>query len=267
MADGIDVLNSKLQRVFAEDLADVVAEAEGAAGVVPRFERGVHAEAGATIGRIAATDYDARKFASESVVKQMARRKLLRVQARPAQGDSLARYIPEYDSLPCNAKGENIQERRRYNRGRLGLRSRAGTNQTVKHRREAVRLVRPLWDGRGGLPVIVDSAEKQFRIGAEVVVDLQQLFSPVGRQRDGGDVTRTDARVTPGSGVGSRDQACPQDRCGMWVYEKPVVDEGQTRSRERTVGKLLGVQCPAPNRTDIAEIGDVGISLVQQVIA
>src|SRR5262249_33317732 len=57
------------------------------------------------------------------------------------------------------------------------------------------------------------------------------------------------------------------ERRGIGVYEKPVVGESQTRSRERTVGKLLGVQCPAPNRTDIAEIGNVRISLIQQVIA
>src|SRR5262245_59813700 len=209
MADGIDVLNSKLQRVFAEDLADIVAEAEGAAGVMPRFKRSVHAEAGATIGRIAAPDYDARKFASESVVEQMAWRELLSVQTRPAEGDSLAGYIPEYDSLPCNSKGENIEEGGRDHRGHLRLPSNAGTRHTIENGREAVRLVRPLWDRRSGLPVIVDAAEQHFRVGAEVVVDLQELFSPVGRQRDGGDVTRTDAGVTPGGRVGSRDQAGP----------------------------------------------------------
>src|SRR5215831_6660224 len=267
MAECIDVLNSKLQRVFAKDLADIVAQAQGAAGVIPRFKRSVHAEAGATIGRIAAPDDDARKLASGSVVEQMARRELLSVQTSPAEGDSLAGYIHEYDSLPCNSKGENIEEGGRDHRGHLRLRSDAGTRHTIENGREAVGLVRPLWNRSGGLPVIVDAAEQHFRVGAEVVVDLQQLFSPVGRQRDGGDVTRADAGVTPGGGVGSRDQAGLQHRGGIGIYEKPVVDEGQTGSRERTVGKLFGVQCPAPNRTDIAEIGYVGISLVQQVVA
>src|SRR5262245_50158208 len=135
MADGINILKSNLERVFSKDLADVVAEADGAAGVIPGLKRSVHVKAGAAVSSVAPADYDAWEFSSKSVIKQVAWGELLGVQSSPAEGDSLARYISKYDSLPSNSKEESIQEGGRKHRGHLRLRSRSWANETIEHGR------------------------------------------------------------------------------------------------------------------------------------
>src|SRR5262249_43294018 len=145
MAGSIDVLRSKLQSMFSKDFGDIVAQAESAAGVIPGLKGSVHAEAGATISRIAAPNHYSWEFPSETIVEQVAWRELLGLKTGPAEGDSLAGNILKSDSLPGNPKGEDVQESGGNHRGHLCLRSRTGTHHAVEHSREAVGLVRPLW--------------------------------------------------------------------------------------------------------------------------
>src|SRR5262249_52479891 len=102
-------------------------------------------------------------------------------------------------------------------------------HEPVLYGGEAVYEISPLWHRCGCVPRIVNVMERSTQAGSDLLVKLEEFFSPIRRQRDNRVITRSDARTATRSRVWKRNQIGRKQRLRVgvdrseWIWLADVV--------------------------------------------